>query len=127
MARKFATLLDRILSDVAIGTEIPKPAARAPFRLKGEGIRRGERAIVYSIPSHSNEHRSHEKGITVSGLEKAYSELLRCGEITRIWFNTHLKACAREGACNFTTIGGLLELLREAEYQKRGTYRRVGN
>lgn len=32
-------------------------------------------------------------------------------------------ACAKEGACNFTTIGGLLELLGQAERGERGVYR----
>ena len=119
-------LLDRIRKEIAPATEIPKPAARAPFRVKGEGMRRGERAIIYTIPSHAATSRRHEKGITGSELELAYAELVRSGSFTRDWFNEHLQACAKEGACNFTTIGGLLQLLGEAEYVERGTYRRIG-
>lgn len=117
-------LIDRILSEIKPGTEIPKPAARAPFRFKGEGHRRGERALVYTIPNHNPSHRPYEKGVNASELECAYRERIDSGRLTRKWFNQQLSKCAREGPCNFTTIGGLFELLGEAEYAKRGVYRR---
>ena len=116
-------LLDRIISTFTPGTEIPKPAAHAPFKIKGEGIIRGERAIMYSIPNRKNPARPSQKGVTASQLEKAYHQLLRSGVLTRDWWNNHVRYSAGEGGCNFTTVGGLLQLLGEAEYVKRGVYR----
>lgn len=37
------------------GTAIPKPEAKAEFRIKGPGRRRGETAIIYTIPSHTGQ------------------------------------------------------------------------
>jgi len=34
------------------GTEIPKPAAKGAFTIKGLGARRGESALIYRIPNH---------------------------------------------------------------------------
>ena len=117
------SLLDEILASFPPGTEIPKPEAKAPFRIKGEGVRRGERALIYTIPNHSDPSRPHEKGVTASELESAYEQLLAARRLTRTWFNDYLYECAAEGSCNFTTIGGLFELLGDAEYRGRATYR----
>jgi hypothetical protein len=118
-------LLDRILSEIEPGTEIPKPDAHGAFRLKGSGVRREERAVIYTIPNHRDPSRPYEKGITASELEKAHEELVKSGQLTHAWFKSHLPGCAREGRCNFTTIGGLLKLLRLAEYVERGVYQQV--
>ena len=117
-------ILDRILQEISPDAIIPKPAARESFTIKGEGRRRGERALVYRIPNHSDPEKPHEKGVTATELEDAHTELIRTGRLTRTWFNDQLSACADEGACNFTTIGGLFILLGEAEYAERGIYRR---
>ena len=107
-----------------VGTEIPKPEAKASFSVKGPGKRRGEEAIVYTIPSHTRAN-PYQKGINRSEFVAAARRLRVAGEFTREWFNEHLPACAKEGGCNFTTIGGLLELLGEAQYAERGVYRVV--
>lgn len=117
-------VIDRILAELPAGTRIPKPAATAEFTLKGEGTAYGERAVVYTIPSHKHPSRPSVKGITAAQLEKAFRELQRAGELTRTWWNAHGRLSAAEGGCNFTTVGGLLVLLGEAEYVKRGVYRR---
>jgi hypothetical protein len=117
-------LLDRILSELPEGTKIPKPAATGAFNIKGEGIAYGERAIVYTIPNRRNPDRPRQKGVTATQLEEAYRQLLRSGELTRGWWNEHVRLSSDEGECNFTTVGGLLELLGEAEYAGRGVYRR---
>jgi hypothetical protein len=96
------------------GTLIPKPAARRPFRVVGDGVRRGQRALIYSIPNHTDRRRPYQKGVTWRELERAYAELLRSGELTTEWFKKHLAACYEEGSCNFTTVGGLFQLLGEA-------------
>ena len=101
--------------------EIPKPEAKKPFRIKGMGTRRGEEALIYTIPSHTREN-PYEKGITVSEFEKAYRELQETGSLTRSWFNASLSACGKEGSCNFTTIGGVFQLLGMARYVERGRY-----
>jgi hypothetical protein len=90
------------------------------FTVKGIGVRRGEQAIVYFIPSHTG--RRLQKGITRSECLSAFNELVRSRMISRTWFNDQLASCAKEGACNFTTIGGLFELLGIAKRGGRGTY-----
>jgi hypothetical protein len=115
---------DRIRRLVALGTAIPKPETEAEFLVRGWGQRRGEPALIYSIPNHRNPSKPHEKGITESEFEKAFSQLEASGKFTRAWFNEHLPACAKEGPCNYTTIGGMFQLLGEARYASRGVYER---
>jgi hypothetical protein len=107
------------------GTVIPKPAARRPFRVTGDGVRRGQRALIYSIPNHTDRRRPYQKGVTWQELERAHAQLRRTGELTTEWFRRNLAACYDEGSCNFTTIGGLLQLLGEAVYERRGVYVRA--
>jgi hypothetical protein len=118
-------ILDELFAKFGIGTEIPKPAANAPFRIVRAGTRKGERALIYSIPSRTHPDRPFEKGVTESDLECAATELERSGQFTRAWFNTHLVRAAKEGGCNFTTLGGLLQLLARARYAERATYVRA--
>lgn len=117
-------IVERIKDAISFGTVIPKPEAKADFLVKGWGKRRGEPALIYLIPNHSDASKPHQKGITESEFEKAFSELLSSGAFTRHWFNQHLSNCAKEGACNFTTIGGIFDLLGEAVYLGRGAYER---
>jgi len=117
-------LLDHILRELPFGTKIPKPTAEGTFTIKGEGTVQGERAIVYTIPNRKDPDRPGQKRVTASQLENAYGQLLRTGELTRDWWNDHARLSESEGGCNFTTVGGLLELLGEAEYARRDMYRR---
>jgi hypothetical protein len=112
----------RIRSVAPPGTIIPKPQARKAFRVKGDGTRRGRPALIYTIPNHSDPARPYEKGVTYGELERAYAQLQRTGTLTTTWFKTHLPDCYAEGSCNFTTVGGLFELLGEAAYEQRGMY-----
>ena len=116
--------LPRVLADLQPGTVIPKPAAKASFTLKGWGVRRGERALIYLIPKHRNPAKPNCKGITVSEFTAAHAQLLRVGALSRTWFNDTMSDCAREGGCNFTTIGGIFELLGLARYAGYGVYKR---
>ncbi|MCY3787822.1 MAG: hypothetical protein OXH63_03430 [Gemmatimonadetes bacterium] len=112
------------------GTVVPKPEARGDFVVKGWGRRRRERALVYTIPNHHDKRRPYEKGITESEWAMAYNRLIETGEITRKWFRCAMADCNAEGDCNFTTIGGIFELLGIAKHTDRGTYQRyetVGN
>lgn len=104
------------------GTVIPKPDATAEFKIKGWGVRRGEQALIYSIPNHRSPTKNLEKGITVSEFELCYVEIMSSKLLTRAWFNSNLSRCAKEGSCNFTTIGGILQLLGLAQYAGRGSY-----
>ncbi|NTU44156.1 MAG: hypothetical protein HGA99_01360 [Chlorobiaceae bacterium] len=116
------TIIIDIRLAIVFGTIIPKPAAKAPFLVKGWGIRREEQALIYKIPNHKKPEKPYEKGITVSEFEKAYQEIQRTGFFTRKWFDRTLSKCSQEGGCNFTTIGGIFQLLGIATYSKRGVY-----
>lgn len=104
------------------GTVIPKPKATADFRIKGWGKRRGEAALTYWVPNHKTPSKPLVKGITVLEFSRSYEQLLKGAQFTRRWFNANLEACAKEGSCNFTTIGGIFELLGVAHYDRPGTY-----
>ena len=115
-------IVDQIRLKLLSGVVIPKPAATADFIVKGWGRRRGDVALVYLIPNHTDPEKPHEKGITEEEFEVAYTQLTKAGELTRSWFNASLPACAKEGACNFTTVGGVFQLLGVAEYSRLGVY-----
>jgi hypothetical protein len=119
------TILTRIEGEVVPGTIIPKPKAQADFIVKAWGVRRGERALIYTIPNHKTATKPYEKGITVSEWVQAFERLTEAGDFSRSWFDRSMSACAKEGGCSFTTIGGVFELLGYAIYD-RGTYRRTG-
>lgn len=116
-------IVRRIREEITAGTVIPKPEARGDFVVKGWGTRRGEAALIYTIPNRRGGKPS-EKGITVSEFESAWRRLASTGELTHRWFDETLQACAREGSCNFTTLGGLFVLLGYARYDavSRGRY-----
>jgi hypothetical protein len=118
-------LLNRILHLAPPGATIPKPAAAGDFKVKGMGERRGEEALIYLIPNHSDPRKPHEKGITASEFEQAYARLHSAGELTKQWFKKQLPECDAEGSCNFTTVGGIFVLMGEAVYEARGKYRKA--
>jgi hypothetical protein len=115
-------IADQIRDSVVPGMRIPKPEAKADFFVKTWGRRRGEPALIYLIPNHKNPDKVLAKGITESEFEQAYAELKLSGEFTRTWFNSNLPKCANEGGCNFTTIGGVFEMMGLAQYTSRGIY-----
>lgn len=116
-------IIQKIKQQIHPGMIIPKPEATANFKVKGWGMRRGEPALAYLIPNHGQPEYPYQKGITTSEFESAYNELKRAGELTRTWFDANLRECAREGGCNYTTIGGIFELIGIAKYADRGVYR----
>ena len=118
-------VIEEIKRRVHPGTIIPKPEAKADFVVKGWGKRRGENALIYDIPNHKNPNRPYQKGITESEFRKAYLQIVNDGTFSRGWFNRNLQSCAEEGGCNFTTIGGIFELIAIAYYE-RGVYCRQG-
>lgn len=116
-------IIDMIEQQIKPGTDIPKPEATGKFSVKGWGMRRGERALIYYIPNHNNPGYPHQKGINVPEWEMAYNQLLQANEFTKKWFSKNMPACDKEGSCNFTTIGGIFVLLGLAKYVERGVYR----
>lgn len=115
----------RELAESSIGTVIPKPKAKEAFRIKGLGVRRGGAALIYAIPSHTGK-KPYQKGIAMSEFQKAYIQLTETRHFTSTWFNRALPACAKEGSCNFTSLGGVFELLGLAEYSAPGEYKLKG-
>jgi hypothetical protein len=118
----FETVLSAI-ETLPVGIHIPKPQSANSAKLEGWCIRRGERALVYSMPNHSKPDKRHKKGVTVCELRQAYERLVATGEFTRSWFKEWMPDCNREGACNYTTIGSVFELVRVAKHSGPGVYR----
>ena len=102
------------------GMLIPKPFSELQYKIKGYGMRRGEKAVIYTIPGRKNLNNTHEKGINFSEFEKAFEHLNSSGELSSNWFKLNLSECKKEGGCNFTTIGGIFELLGLANSKKIG-------
>ncbi len=119
------SIVSKIKMSAKAGTRIPKPESENAFVVKGWGTRRSEPALIYYIPNHQNPSRPHQKGITESEFEKACRQVLKSGELTSKWFNENLAECATEGSCNFTTLGGIFELIGLVEHAERGRYRVV--
>src|SRR5688572_11873971 len=117
-------ILDRILATLPLGTAIPKPVASGVFTIKGEGTAYGERALIYTIPNLKHPDRPRQKGVTSDQLDAAFNQLHRSGQLTRQWWNEHVRRTEDEGGCNFTTVGGIFSLLGEAEYAGPGVYKR---
>jgi hypothetical protein len=117
------TIVEQLKELIVEGTMIPKPRARADFIVKGWGKRRDEDALIYTIPNRNDPNRPYKKGITVSEWEIAFKQLTSTGEFSRKWFEQQMPACAEEGGCNFTTIGGISTRLGYADYH-RGVYRK---
>jgi hypothetical protein len=83
--------------------------------------------LVYTIPNNNDPGHPYEKGITWGEFHVVHEQLTQSGTLTTEWFEQHLSACYKEGSCNFTTVGGIFELLGEAEYERRGVYRLARN
>lgn len=101
-------------------SNIPKPKTESQF-IKGLGNRRKEQAIIYKIPNNKKPGKFNEKGITKSEINFAFKIIYTKGIFRKVDFNRYLPECAKEGDCNFTTIGGLLQMLDIAYYEE-GTY-----
>jgi hypothetical protein len=69
--------------------------------------------------------RGTVSAITAMRPSRPLEQLTNAGDFSRSWFEQSMPACAKEGGCNFTTIGGIFELLGYAVYD-RGTYRNTG-
>ena len=115
-------IIHQIQRNIFPGAVIPKPRSNKSYIVKGWGTSRGESALVYLTPKKPGSKKQASKRIRVSDFRKAHSVLISTGEFTREWFNKNLPDCAKDGGCNFTTIGGIFVLLRIAEYIGEGIY-----
>ena len=111
--------------EVPIGMCIPKPQSMEKYHVVRWGRSRGEEALVYSIPRKPGTKTTSMKRITVSAFEKAYRELIKNCEYTYSLFQRKLPETHKDGSCNFMNIGGIYELLGEAKYYEKGTYKRT--
>ncbi|MDD4051500.1 MAG: hypothetical protein PHR28_06345 [candidate division Zixibacteria bacterium] len=103
-----------------VGRTIPKPRSKHQ-KVKGWGRRQGERALVYWIPNHKDPENRSQKGVNESEWRKAHKRLMSGEPLTRAWFQEKMRACDKEGGCNFTTIGGIFQLLRIAKYDEKNS------
>ncbi len=115
-------IIQELKTKVMAGAIIPKPNAKADFIVKGWGTRRGEEALIYRIPNHKNAAKPHEKGINVSEWRKVYRHVSWGEDFDKDWFSRNLSSCAEDGDCNFTTIGGVFQMLGLVYYE-HGVYK----
>ena len=118
-------IIDRLGAEIAPGTPIPKPETDETYRVKGWGVRRGERALIYLVPNRNDASKPYPKGVTVPEWELACERLATTGELRSSWFTSTFPEASRRSPCNFTTIGGVFELLGLAVRDGRGAYRRA--
>ena len=120
-----SAIVERIEAEVPPRTVIPKPRTDKEHRVLGWGVRRGERALVYTIPNRRNPSRPYTKGVTVSDWDRAYRQLMSRGTLEYSWFRSEMAECCKAGPCNFTTVGGVFVLLGLAERRGLGVYRKA--
>ena len=107
------------------GTIIQKPKSKKKYHFLGCGVSRGEESFVYELPTNPNTKRSSKKRIPCSAFNEAYKILLKNGEITKTWFASAFPKVNADGGCNFTTLGGVFQIIKLAEWINAGTYRRL--
>jgi len=117
-------ILERIKKATPPGTKIPKPESDESYIVVGWGTSRGEEALVYELPVKPTSMKASQKRIHASAFRFADEVLKTTDEITRSWFAANFPELERDGSCNFTTLGGIFELLGLAVYEGRGVYRR---
>lgn len=110
------------IETLPLGTPIPKPMSTDSSRLTRWGKRRSEPALIYSMPNHKNPRKPHEKGVTFNEFQQAFDQLVDTSSFSREWFNANMAACRKEGSCNFTTIGGIFQIIGIANYDSAGKY-----
>ena len=101
---------------------VPKPLSSGTCRLLRIGESRGARALVYELPKRPESKRASTKRIPLSVFEECADRLSDTGSFTRTWFAEHYPKLESDGTCNFTTVGGILQLLGLALYSGSGEY-----
>lgn len=101
------------------GLKIPKPISDANYQVIKWVCKNGENIMYYSIPNKINASKPYTKSIKESDFKKAYFQLSKVGLLNRIWFNKELQHDSCCHPCNFTTIGGIFELLEITTYDTK--------
>ena len=101
---------------------VPKPQSTETYRLVRIGKSRGARALIYELPKRPESKRVSTKRIPLSVFEECANQLSGTGSLTRTWFIDHYPKLESDGTCNFTTVGGVLQLLGLALYSRPGEY-----
>ena len=114
--------VERLVQDQKV---VPKPQSPETYRLVSIGESRGARALVYELPKRPGSKSVSTKRIPLSAIEECASRLLETGSLTRTWFVEHYPKLEKDGTCNFTTVGGVLQLLGLARYSGPGEYASV--
>ena len=68
------------------------------------------------------QYSENRKYVPFETLFLCYKELLVSGELKTEWFKKTFPNEYKGRPCNFTTIGGVFELLNIATYKSRGVY-----
>jgi hypothetical protein len=110
-------IFQHIRTEVSPGTRLPG----TNYVVKGFGKRRGEDALVYTIPNTRNPRARSEKGVAQSEWRRAQRQLMDTGELSRAWFSETMRSATAE-PCNFTVIGKVFVLLGLADYKERGRF-----
>jgi hypothetical protein len=119
-------IIENIKTNVPPGTIIPKPRSREVYLVIGwKTNKSGEEVLEYSIPARSDTMKRSTKRIPSSVFREAYEVLCDKGEITKDWLASTFPKVDACGGCNFTTLGGIFQLLGLAEWEKPGVYRRL--
>ena len=112
-------ILQEIKKIALPGLKIPKPYAHSNYKIVKWAYKNGENIMYYSIPNKMNINKPYIKSIKESDFKKAYAQLLETGSLNRKWFNKELQHDSYCHPCNYTTIGGVFELLKIVTYDTK--------
>ena len=112
-------ILQEIKKITLPGLKIPKPKCVANYQVIKWVYKNDENIMRYSIPNKINVGKPYTKSIKESDFKKAYIQLSKVGLLNRNWFNKELQHDSYCHPCNFTTIGGIFELLEIVTYDMK--------
>jgi hypothetical protein len=104
---------------------IPKPDKSKPYVVVGLGTKNGKPALEYMIPPKCPDAKPNKKKILRDEWEHACEHIERDGVYTRQTWAERFPTQASSCPCNFTTIGGLLEVAGLARRNALGSYGNV--
>lgn len=116
------SILHDIIQLVNENARVPKPKSSEVYTLKRIGISRGKKAVVYEIPKKIKSKQFSEKRIPLDVFEAAVHQIKTKGILSKTWFKQTYPDIDADGSCNFTTLGGVLELLKIVIYKQPGYY-----
>jgi hypothetical protein len=119
------TICDQVRNILKEGIIIPKPRSKEAYRSLGWKSSRGEEAFIYALPKRPKSKRASTKRIPSSVFKEACRILIEDGAITKAWFTEAFPKLNADGSCNFTTLGGVFQILGFAKWAKPGSYKRL--